>query len=95
MNVAVPAASFTVTSLIVNDGCGSLSAIVAIPAAFAFVVTPAVTVAVSVKVSVFSLIASSTIGVRTSTLVLPDAIVAFAAAVHVAPPSVETSSPAP
>ena len=42
VKVAVPAASFTVTSLIESVGAPSLSAIVAVPIALAFVVVPAV-----------------------------------------------------
>src|SRR5205807_6313904 len=96
VNVAVPAASFTVTLLIDSAGAPSLSPIVPVPVADAFVVTPAVTVAVSVKFSVASNSASSTIGVRASTDVPPAAIVADAASAHVAPPSVETCKlPAP
>ena len=95
MKVAVPAASLIVTSSIENAGGASLSVIVAVPVAFAFVVVPAVTVALRVKFSSPSLTTSSVIGVRTSTLVLPAAIVAFAAGVHVAPPSIDTSRPGP
>ncbi|MBK7238095.1 MAG: hypothetical protein IPI02_21750 [Sterolibacteriaceae bacterium] len=53
--------------------------------------------AVSVKVSVGSLMASSTIGARTSTLVAPGAKVALAApaALQVAPLSVDTCSAVP
>ena len=95
MKVAVPAASFTVTLLIARLGVASSSVMVAVPSAPAFVVVPAVFVAVSVKVSAASSSASFVIGVRTCTLVVPAAIVALAAGVHVAPPSVETSSAAP
>ena len=90
MKVAVPAASFTVTLLIARLGGGSLSAIVAVPTALAFVVVPAVRVAVSVKVSALSSSVSFTTGVRTSTLVLPAAIVALAASAQLTPPLVET-----
>ena len=69
--------------------------IVLVPTALAFVVVPAVRVAVSVKVSAFSSSRSSVIGVRTSTLVVNGAIVALPANVQVAPPSVETSSAGP
>ena len=57
--------------------------IVPVPAAEALTVVPAVRVAVSVKVSAASLRRSFVIGVRTSTLVCPAAIVAPAAS---APP---------
>ena len=95
MKVIVPAASFTVTSPIAIAGARSSSVIVPVPSALAFVVVPAVTVAVSVKFSAFSSSASSVTGVRTSTLVLSGAIVAPVAGAHVSPPSVETSSPGP
>ena len=96
MKVIVPAASFTVTSLIASEGAASLSAIVPVPLAPALVVVPAVRVAVSVKVSAASSSRSFVIGVRTSTLVAPAAMVALAASAHVAPPSVETCRlPAP
>ena len=96
MNVIVPAASFTVTSLIVMFGGGSLSTIVPVPTALGFVVLPAVRVAVSVKVSLFSSSVSFTIGVRTSTLSVPAGIVALVASTHEIPPSVETCRlPAP
>ena len=85
MKVAVPAASFTVTSSIVTFGGRSLSVIVPVPAALAFVVLPAVRVAVKVKVSAASSSRSFTIGVRTCTLVLPAAIVALAASTHTPP----------
>ena len=58
-------------------------------------VTPAVVVAVSVKLSGFSVMESSTTGVRTSTLVVPGVKVTDAAVAHVVPPLVETSSPEP
>ena len=92
MKVAVPAASLTVTSPITSDGVASSSVMVAGPVAAAFVVVPAVRVAVSVKVSLFSSSVSLTIGERTRTLVEPAAIVAVAPATQVVPPSVETSS---
>ena len=95
MKVIVPASSFTVTSSMLSVGAASLSVIVAVPAALAFVVVPDVRVAVSVKVSAASFSASFVIGVRTSTLVVSGAIVALVPAVQVAPPSVETSRPAP
>ena len=95
VNVIVPAASFTVTLLIESAGVPSLSMIAAVPVALAFTVVPALTVAVSVKFSVASESTSFVIGVRTSTLVLPAAMVALPAATHVVPPSVDTSSPGP
>ena len=76
-------------------GGGSLSLIVPVPDALAFVVVPAVRVAVKRNVSTFSSSVSFTIGVLTSKLVLPAAIVALAADTHVTPPFVETSSAAP
>ena len=95
VKVAVPAASFTVTSLIDIVGGLSSSTIVAVPAAETFLVVPLLTVAVSVKFSADSFSVSSVIGVRTSRLVLPAAKVALDAELHVAPPSVETSKPGP
>ena len=90
MKVIVPAASFTVTSSIDRLGVASSSVIVPVPAAPALVVVPAVFVAVRVKVSAASSSRSSVIGVRTSTPVVPAAMVALVASAHVVPPSVET-----
>ena len=96
VKVAVPAASLTVTLLIERAGGGSLSAIVPVPIALAFVVVPTVRVAVRVKVSAGSSSASFTTGVRTSTLVVPAAMVALVASAQVAPPFVDTCRfPAP
>ena len=58
-------------------------------------VTPAVTVAVRVNVSAASANVSDTMGARTSTDVLPAAMVAAAAGAQVVPPSVETWSAVP
>ena len=68
---------------------------VPVPVAAGLLVIPALTVAVSVNVSVASFTTSSVIGVRTSTLVVPAAMVALVPATHVSPPSVETSSAGP
>ncbi|KQW37417.1 hypothetical protein [Rhizobacter sp. Root404] len=96
MKVAVPAASFTVMSLIDRLGVGSLSVMVAVPTAEALLVVPAVMVAVSVKFSAASSSASLVIGVRTSTLVVPAGMVTLVASTQVVPPSVETCRlPAP
>ena len=92
VKVAVPAASLTVTSSIENCGVGSLSVRVALPVALA-ARAPLTGVAVNVKASVFSSIASSTVARRSSTLVRPAAMATLPATVdQLAPPSVETSS---
>ena len=95
MNVAVPAASFTVTSLIEKTGVASSSVIVAVPVATALLVMPLLRVAGSVKSSTASSSRSFVIGVRTSTLTVPAAIVALVPAAHVRPASVEISMPMP
>ena len=56
---------------------------------------PAVRVAVRLKVSSISSSVSFVIGARTSTLVLPAAMVALLALTQLAPPSVETCSVVP
>src|SRR5918997_623079 len=71
-------------------GALSLSTMVPVPVAEGFAVVPVLVVAVSVKVSSASSIASLVIGVRTSTLVVPGAKVALVPSTQVVPPSTET-----
>ena len=69
---------------------------VAVPDAGLLVAMPVLTAAVRVKFSTSSSSASSVIGVRTSTLVVPAAMVTVVASAQVVPPSVETCRlPAP
>ena len=82
--------SNTIGFEMLNVGGPSLSIMVARPVALTLLVTPAVVVAVKVKVSLFSLKTSSLSGVRTNTLVLLAAMVTEVAFCHVAPPSVDT-----
>ena len=90
VKVAVPAASLTVMSLTDKLGVASSSVMVAVPLADALVVVPAVRVAVRVKFSLTSSSASLVMGVRTSTEVVPAAMVAVVALDQVVPPSVDT-----
>ena len=91
VKVAVPAASLTVTSSIESSGAASLSTMLATPVEGA-ASAPLTGVAVNVKVSVFSSIASSVVARRSCTLVLPGAIETLPDTVdQVAPLSVETS----
>ncbi|CAM3859814.1 hypothetical protein FLGE108171_16105 [Flavobacterium gelidilacus] len=73
--VTVPASSFTDTLPIVTVGAPSLSIIVTVPLVVVLLVLPDVTVPPTVKVSSSSSIASSNIGITTSTVVCPAGIV--------------------
>ena len=91
VKVIVPAASLTVTSLIESDGGPSLSMMPATALAGAKA-APLTGVALSVKDSVASWRASSVVGRRNCTLVVPAGIVTLPATGSQVVPSVETSS---